>query len=170
MICRNCGTELPDGALYCAECGERVFPYEKTAPDPSYESEPPVNPYEKGGYPPPPPPYSYEPPVNDKAPTVKDYLKWMLLYPLLTFIPGVGLIIYLVLCVNHAFDKTNVARASFFKAMLISFIISIAAVAVAVIIFFSLFAGLVAGGATFYDDVYSDIFNEFAYGAMRMFF
>ncbi len=167
MICRNCGTLIPDGNLYCSECGERVFPYEKTEPDPASETEPPTEPYEKGGY---PPPYSFEPPVKDKAPTVKDYLKWMLLYPLLTFIPGIGLIIYIVICVNHALDKTNVARANFFKATLISFVISIAVVAVVVIIFFALFAGLVASGASLYDDVYSDIFNEFAYGAMRMFF
>ena len=170
MICTKCGAVLADDALYCTNCGEKVFTFEKTEPDPMGDPEKTYEPYERGSYPPPPPPYSYEPPVNDKAPTVKDYLKWILLYPMLTLIPAVGLIAYVVICINHAMDKTNVARSNFFKATLITYLITIVAVAVVAILFFSLFAGLVAGGVSAFEGAYSDIFNEFAYSTMRLFF
>lgn len=41
MKCPNCGTENPEGALYCGECGTKL-PLEETAPSEVKEEEKPV--------------------------------------------------------------------------------------------------------------------------------
>lgn len=90
----------------------------------------------------------------DRQPTVKEYLTWMLVYPLLSMIPGVGYIIYLVFCFKHAFDDTYRARANFFKATLITM-----AVSVGVAILFFIFMFFMLG--VLEETAYSGVFNEF---------
>ncbi len=64
--------------------------------------------------------------VDNSSPSVKDYLIWMLVYPLLNLIPFIGTVIYLVFCFKFAFDKSYTARSNFFKATLICLAISMA--------------------------------------------
>lgn len=122
-------------------------------------------------------PYSngapWYPPINDKAASVKDYLKWMLLYPLWALIPGVGFIIYLVVCFKYAFDETFKARSNFFKATLITMAISVCFAVVMCIIMFGVVGGLVSSGMDTFSEMYPELYEEFAegyYNAMRIFF
>lgn len=62
----------------------------------------------------------------NKIPDTKEYLKWMLAYPLFNLIPVAGSIIYFVLCIKNALDKTYPARANYFKSLLIIAVISAA--------------------------------------------
>ncbi len=144
MICRNCGTENADGVKFCTSCGAPFIvqsaPVNENAQSGSYGEaggaysyQQPFNSQEQyygnPGYAQ-QPPYGgyYAPPVNDKIATVKDYLKWMLLYPLVNFIPGIGSVIFIVLCIKYAFDDSFKARANYFKAMLIVNAITVGAV------------------------------------------
>lgn len=99
----------------------------------------------------------------DRVATVKEYLIWMLAYPLLCMIPGVGTILYLVFCIKHAFDNTYKARANFFKATLITMGIT-AVISVLIVILAFIFLGFVA------ETDYSGVFDEFydAYNYMHM--
>ncbi len=156
MICRNCGTENEQGTRYCTACGA-MFEEAPVQANTVYNNEEYYNPQEgaygyadngnngyynnagNGGYyQNPAQPYygmGYMPPANDKIPEITDYLKWMLLYPLLNFIPAVGFIVYLAFCIKNAFDNSFKARANFFKAMLIVQGISVALVLVLAAIF-----------------------------------
>lgn len=40
MFCHNCGNELPDSAVFCNQCGERVRPAPEPAPEPKPEPKP----------------------------------------------------------------------------------------------------------------------------------
>lgn len=153
MICRNCGTENEQGTRYCTTCGamfEETPEQESTAYNRQETYNSPTascnytnnannngyynNPVNNGGYyqnQNPAQPYygtAYMPSVNDKAATVKDYLKWMLLYPLVNLIPVVGTAVYIFLSVKFAFDSSFTARANYFKAILIVYAISIGVV------------------------------------------
>ncbi len=105
-------------------------------------------------------PYGY-PTENNKAPEVKDYLKWMLLYPLLNFIPGIGFIIYVVICIKHAFDNQNKGRSNFFKAILVSMIASIVVMAVVMIVIFGVLGVAVGTGLEYFEEMYPEVFSEF---------
>lgn len=176
MICRKCGFEVPEGAAFCSNCGEKVFAYKEPErefdgePEPFREepySDPYKEPYSGGAYPP-----HYNPPVNDKAPGLKEYLKWMLLYPLLMFIPGVGTIAYFVVCIIRALDKTYEARANYFKAVLIVQIITIVIAVLFIIIVFAVFGSLVATGVSTIEDMYPGFYDEFldGYNTLCVFF
>lgn len=70
MNCRYCGAELPEGALFCGECGRAVAP-----PDPAAEAEPLVAPPYAALVEPappivPPPPVVPAPPVVATPPAV----------------------------------------------------------------------------------------------------
>ena len=102
---------------------------------------------------------------NDKAPTIKDYLKWMLLYPLLNFIPGVGFIIYFALCIKHAFDTSNKGRSNYFKAILITMAATLAVTIVMMILIFGVLGFAVDTGMEIFKEVYPEIFDE-SYGGL----
>lgn len=214
MICRKCGFEIPEGAAFCSNCGEKVFYYEEHEPikeefkeephkeepyreepyreepyreepyreepyreepyreepyreepyrEEPYREEPYREPYSGGTYPPP-----YNPPVNDKSPGLKEYLKWMLLYPLLMFIPGIGALAYFVICIIHALDKSYVARANYFKAILISQLIAFAIVGVIMFLIFVVFGSLVTSGISFFEEAYSGVYDEVFSGISTM--
>lgn len=195
MICRKCGETIEDNALFCTNCGEKTVHKEAPAQENvSYQENTGYYENNNGGansshgqnggfYSAPGAPYGqnmpysngapWYPPVNDKAASVKDYLKWMLLYPLWALIPGVGFIIYLVVCFKYAFDETFKARSNFFKATLITMAISVCIAIVMCIIMFSVVGGLVATGVDTFSEMYPELYEEFAegyYGAMRIFF
>lgn len=143
MICRNCGFENAEGTRFCVNCGAPVqenngaqenFNYSHQnnngQPNGYYQQNPDVNPY-----------YGNYPAQPNNTPSVKEYLKWMILYPLLNFIPGIGFIVYILFCVKFAFDDSYKARSNFFKAMLVSMVIGIG---IAVIMFVVMFSVLIA--------------------------
>ncbi len=175
MFCRKCGNPVYDGQLNCTVCGEAVT---QTGNQASYNN---------GGF------YSdnmYSQPnngfravpssnngfyaagnqmypganMNDRIPEVKDYLKWTLLYPLAMLIPGVGFIVYLVISLKFAFDKTYIARANFFKATLIAQLIALGAALLVFIFVFAVFGSAVFAGFDMLDEVYPEIFNELKFG------
>lgn len=150
MTCKYCGFEIPGNDRFCSNCGAEIktVPPQREAAESnnqgydgtnhSYSTDSNNNGYYSqnqgdyygnnqpgggfyGGQPAGNPQYGYwSPPVNDKAPKIKEYLKWMLLYPLWNLIPGIGFIIYIVLCIKYALDTTYTARANFFRATLIA--------------------------------------------------
>lgn len=166
MICKNCGFQVPENDRFCSNCGAEVrtetpvnesaenvngdfaknntaYGYYSSNQDGYYGNQ-----QNNGGYyagnPAGNPQGYWAPPVNDKAPGVKDYLKWMLLYPLWNLIPGVGFIVYLVLCFKFALDTANKAKSNYFKAMLIAQVISIAVGVLMVVVMFA-FLSIVEG-------------------------
>ena len=136
MICSSCGFDNPDGALYCTGCGAPLSAESRQETQASNAEIPGQNTYysqqagnfNSTGYSQ-QPPYGYAPYINDKAASVRDYLKWMLLYPLINLIPGVGTIAFILLCLKFAFDSSFKARAAYFKAVLIVQLVIIAAIA-----------------------------------------
>lgn len=68
---------------------------------------------------------AYEPDQGERMPKMKDYLKWMLLYPLVNLIPGVGFIAYIVMIIVMAFSSVDKARSEFFKAQCICMLIGV---------------------------------------------
>ncbi len=164
MICKFCGFDIPENDRFCSNCGAEVKAEAPVNENPVNEAAQDFNNgyaanntaygayysnQQNGGY------YGggsadntqgyWAPPVNDKAPSLKDYLKWMLLYPLLNFIPGIGFIVYIAFCIKYAIDDTFKARANYFKAVLVAQIIGIV---IAVLIFVVMFAVMGAAAAT----------------------
>lgn len=178
MNCRKCGTALSDGTVFCPNCGENQtqgasgsysagYSYGNNA---DYANQNAGYGNQNGGYgnqngdygntn-----PYQYANtynPVNNSAPTVKDYLKWMLLYPLVSIIPVVGFIVYIVMCFNFAFDKTNVARSNFYKALLICAAISIGVGVIIFLLMFALGFAMLDFADNMLDGAYYEIYNGF---------
>lgn len=154
MKCNSCFNEIRDGSVFCEICGARqteIPAKEFTGdantrsensydiPNDGYVNQQNVNNAHNNAYgnsqnaynnqnsyg------YTYNPyqypgfmPMNNKTPEVKEYLQWMLVYPLLNLIPLAGFVIYLVFCINFMNDKSYPARANYFKATLISWAIS----------------------------------------------
>lgn len=164
MICKQCGNEIDGSVKFCTCCGAQQFfdvpPQSQSAENASFDGNAAgysqgrnVPPYQNNGYPNNyPDNREYYSNVN-KIPTSKEYLKWMLLYPLLNLIPVVGTIIYLVFCFKYALDKTYPAKASFFKSVLIAFVICIC-VGIAISILVSVVVGILGFAVT--DFIYSD--------------
>lgn len=198
MICRFCGVEIPENDRFCSNCGAEVAVQHLVSETPAEKNEQTGNgasnqtntPYgnngeQQNGYfyggqnpggfyagtPAGAPQGYWVPPVNDKAPTLKDYLKWMLLYPLLNFIPGIGFIVYIVFCIKYALDNTFTARANYFKAVLVAQIIGIVIAAFIFIFMFgflgffvdSVFTGLEELDPSFFMDegFFMEEFNQF---------
>ena len=153
MICKNCGFEIPENDRFCSNCGVEVTAQARV--NEAQVNEPQENMYGGyaqgdmygngqnayygnqnvgGGFYAGNPQGYWAPPVNDKAPEIKDYLKWMLVYPLLNLIPGVGFILYIAFCIKYAIDNTYKARANYFKAVLVAQLIGLA-IAVLICIF-----------------------------------
>lgn len=194
MICKKCGSIVADGQLFCTVCGEKTE-YNQSAQSAdaprnengnygapnysqnnaaygnygNYQNGPAAN--YGGGY------YASGAPEyprgssNEKAPAVKDYLKWTLLYPLTMLIPGIGFIIYIVICFKFAFDNTFVGRANFFKATLITQAVALAVSAVVFIFIFAVFGSVVFAGFEMMDEISPEVFYEFSeeFNFLKMF-
>lgn len=188
MICKNCGFQVPENDRFCSNCGAEVrtetpvnesaenvngdfaknntaYGYYSSNQDGYYGNQ-----QNNGGYyagnPAGNPQGYWAPPVNDKAPGVKEYLKWMLLYPLWNLIPGVGFIIYIAFCIKYAIDSTYTARANFFKATLIAQLIGVVFAVLMFIVMFAAVGTATAFGFSFLEEMDPSFFmDEFYYEA-----
>ena len=89
----------------------------------------------------------------------------MLLYPLWNLIPGIGFVIYIIVCIKYALDTSFTARANFFKATLITMLISIAMAVVMFIVFFGIAGAATAVGFSFLEELDPSLFgDEFYHG------
>ncbi len=183
MICKYCGFDIPENDRFCSNCGAEVkaeapvnevpvndaqqnlggaFSQGNTAygnPQGAYYANQPGNGFYAGN--PAQSPQGYwAPPVNDKAPALKDYLKWMLLYPLLNFIPGIGFIIYIAFCIKFAIDDTFKARANFFKAVLVAQIIGIVIAVLIFVVMFAIMGAAAAAGFSFLEEIDPSFFMD----------
>ena len=166
MTCKRCSANIADGQYFCPVCGERTVDAPKGVGNMNYTvgnqngnfgaqygggygNNPPL--YSQGV---PSDPYSY---MKDKVPTIKEYLKWTLLYPLCLLIPGIGFIVYLVICLKFAFDLTYVARANFFKATLIAQAVALVIVAAVAIVMFTVFGAVAFTGVDMLEEIYPGI-------------
>lgn len=140
----NVGAQTDGGAYYNQQNTENNQSYYGNA---GYYQQPPY-----GGY--------SAPADSNRVATVKDYLKWMLLYPLLPCIPVVGFIIYLVLCIKNAFDSSFKARANFFKANLIVIAISVGVAILLCMIIFPILVFMTDSVATTLQDMDPSIFAD----------
>ena len=159
MICRNCGFENAVGAQFCENCGAAVTA-ETAEKNKEYYSDYRNADGQHGGY------YQnqsanhtyysdYSPSSQtEKSPTVGEYLKWMLVYPLLNLIPGIGFIVYILFCVKYAFDGNYKARANFFKAILLSSLVGIALIVVIVWLIIFIFGAVAGIGVSVLDEVF----------------
>ena len=183
MICKNCGTDVPENDRFCSNCGAEMKTETPLNENPVNEAAQNFNNgyaadntaygayygnQQNGGY------YAgspagnsqgyWAPPVNDKAPALKDYLKWMLLYPLLNFIPGIGFIIYIAFCIKFAIDDTFKARANYFKAVLVAQIIGIVIAVLIFVVMFAIMGAAAAAGFSFLEEMDPSFFmDEFYY-------
>ena len=187
MICKYCGFDIPENDRFCSNCGAEVkaetpvneapvneetqnfnngYNGNNTAygnyqePQGAYYSSQPGNGGFYAGNPAQSSQGYWAPPVNDKAPALKDYLKWMLLYPLLNFIPGIGFIIYIAFCIKFAIDDTYKARANFFKATLIAQIIGIVIAVLIFVVMFAIMGAATAVGFSFLEEMDPSFFMD----------
>lgn len=186
MTCKNCGFDIPGNDRFCSNCGAEVkeeMPVNETPvneapqnlngtnggnntaygnyqePQGAYYGNQPGNGFYAGN--PVQPPQGYwAPPVNDKAPSLKDYLKWMLLYPLLNFIPGIGFIIYIAFCIKFAIDDTFKARSNYFKAVLVAQIIGIVIAVLIFAVMFTIMGAAAATGFSFLEEIDPSFFMD----------
>ena len=183
MICKNCGADVPENDRFCSNCGAEMKTETPLNENPVNEAAQNFNNsyaadntaygayygnQQNGGYyagnPAQAPQGYWAPPVNDKAPALKDYLKWMLLYPLLNFIPGIGFIIYIAFCIKFAIDDTFKARANYFKAVLVAQIIGIVIAVLIFVVMFAIMGAAAAAGFSFLEEMDPSFFmDEFYY-------
>lgn len=124
-FCKNCGTSLPDGLVFCTNCGAAVEAAPKqSAPNPIPAAPP--KPQAPVATAPPPPAPSYSAPVQqafppDTCPVVStaSYFWLMLLFS----IPLIGWIACIVMACG---GTQNRSRKNFAKAVLIWFIVALA--------------------------------------------
>lgn len=160
MICKYCGHNIPENDRFCSSCGAEVkadSASDTTAGNNAaygnythnqgayYGNQQNNDRYYEGSFSGNNPQQGYwAPSVNDKAPSIKEYLKWMLLYPLWNFIPGIGFVIYVVFCIKYALDNTYTARANYFKAVLIAQVVGVVFAVLMFIVMFTLFGATAA--------------------------
>ncbi len=193
MICKYCGFNVPENDRFCSNCGAEVKAEAPVNENPVNEAAQDFNNgyaannsaygayysnQQNGGY------YGggsadntqgyWAPPVNNSAPGVKEYLKWMFLYPLWNLIPGIGFIIYIAFCIKYAIDNTYTARANYFKATLIAQIIGIVIAVLMFIIMFAAVGTATAVGFSFLEgmdpSVFMDEFYNEVYSALNAVF
>ena len=177
MICKNCGFDIPENDRFCSNCGAEVTvqpPVNEAPVNDAQTNAPQGDMYGSGqnayygnqnngsGFYAGNPQGYWAPPVNDKAPEIKDYLKWMLVYPLLNLIPGVGFILYIAFCIKYAIDNTYKARANYFKAVLVAQLIGLAIAVLICIFMFGILTFFVDSVVTGVQDFDPSFFmNEF---------
>jgi uncharacterized membrane protein YvbJ len=147
MICKNCGAELNDGAMFCANCGSRLDIQDQApatpAPSPIQQqytqySQPNTGSVQQNSY----------------ADRLREPLSTgnFMVMMLVSFIPLVNLIMLLVWAFS---SDTNINKKNWSRAMLIWWLIGFA-------ISIVLFIGLIAVGASLFD-YFGDYFS---YGPM----
>ena len=148
MICKNCGTEYPDGIQFCPTCGTpSAQPY-----DYGYQNDPNTAYQHSNSH------NTYEQPV-----TIAQYIGWTLLA--YAFGP-----ISLILTIVFACMSDRKSRANFFRAQLVIWGILIAISILAVIVLSIVGISLI--GMTdnmVYDYEYYDEFLSLAMRAIRCF-
>lgn len=153
MVCPRCGTENPENAAFCQQCGEIVSsaPFEGQSASAPSAPEAPHEPPASSAVPPPPyaqqpqpqmppppihPPYGYGMPPMEPAEKPTSVWAWLGMF-LLEYFVGIGhLILMIVFAVSGSTAKhlQNYARAKLIMA-LISVVLSV----VGFILFFVFF-------------------------------
>lgn len=148
MICKNCGAEASDGAVFCGNCGSRMD-IQETAP--AQPAPQPVQQQYNAQYTQPNTGYA---PSNSYADRLREPLSTgsFMLMMLVSFIPIVNLIMLLVWAFS---GDTNLNKKNWSRAMLIWMLIGIA-------ISIILSIALVALSATLFD-FFEDSFS-YSYG------
>ena len=134
MNCPTCGAALPDGAVFCTNCGARIDAQQSVqqSAQPAQPAQPvrnaqpvqqnaynntPVNPvYPSGGYIPP----EYKP--------LSPWAYWG--YSLLFAIPFIGFICLIV----FSLDKTNINRRNFARSFWITLLITVILTVIGVVL------------------------------------
>ncbi|MBE6724821.1 MAG: zinc ribbon domain-containing protein [Ruminococcaceae bacterium] len=114
MFCNKCSSKIPDGSVFCPECGQRLTAAPAPAQIPPRQAPQYVQPQPRSFIPPQAPAAD---PLN--APLTTGNFFWM---PVVLAIPVVGLIVLLV----WAFSKSaNLNRKHYARATLIWMLISL---------------------------------------------
>ena len=111
-ICANCGKELPDGMMFCTECGAKVTEPPKAEPVPQ---APPVQPQPVYT----PPPVQPQSAVQSEEKYVKTSTYFWLMF--LFGVPVIGFIMTIIM----AFAPKNKSLKNFAKAILIWVIVGL---------------------------------------------
>ncbi|MDR1630735.1 MAG: zinc ribbon domain-containing protein [Oscillospiraceae bacterium] len=147
--CPTCGFSCREGSKYCDNCGQPL-----SAPPPS-AAAPATNPASQWPYNIASNPFSMH---QDSVVATSTYIKWMLLL----MIPILGLVFAII----YAFDKKDLNRSNYFKAVLIlqvaGLVLSILASVIFSIIGFSLFSNL-SGFVTEYSNEGDSFFMSLAH-------
>ncbi len=180
MFCKYCGADIRENDSFCGNCGadvkaqaysetqQKTEAYGHNSQDSgAYYG----NQQNNGGF------YGdnsaannpsqgyWAPPVNNKAPDIKEYLKWMLLYPLWNLIPGIGFIIYIVFCIKYALDTTYPARANYFKATLVAQVLGVVFAVLMFIVMFVFMGVTATAGYSFLEEMDPSFFMDEFYEA-----
>ena len=176
MNCPVCNAPVMEGMSFCSVCGSAVSSSYQTGQqnaqssvyaEPSAESAYPansVNNYQQNyqqsyqqSYQNPPVSQSVYTPAPERVPTKGEYFVWLYILPLASLIP----LLYPILVIVFACGKSYPARANFFKAIIIMWVvvISICVAAFAV----ALIAGAIFGFSVF------ELVNEYTGGMIPQF-
>lgn len=172
MNCPVCNAPVMEGMSFCSVCGSAVSSSYQTGQqnaqssvyaEPSAESAYPdnsVNNYQQNyqqSYQNPPVSQSVYTPAPERVPTKGEYFVWLYILPLSSLIP----LLYPILVIVFACGKSYPARANFFKAIIIMWVVVISICVVAVVV--ALIAGAIFGFSAF------ELVNEYAGGMIPQF-